>query len=701
MSLELKGTALTYTRGHSEPRADSYDFYWIEGDASRDDILENGNVIEDSSPMGIVTVSADAGIFSALVAANLEGYKTAYSDIIQIAPEQISFTAAPVLTITANNNSLVCSWTDSNPAAANYDLYWLQGDVTDVKAIKEGTKIEKGAAKNHTITGLTNGTAYSVVVTAGRTNYISRDSLPKTAVPSIPTFNRAPGLSLTPGHQSIFCMWPPTDPWSSNYDIYYRQGIYTNPNDVKAGTKVTRTEAQSVYGYMIEGLTNGAVYSVIVTANRNMYISADSPVRTAAPSASLAKSKRGVGYGFGTDAGGNAQQDMALLAPGISWFYNWANTPSSSLENIAVQNDVLFIPMTWNADYNVNNIKNYLLRHPEVEYILAYNEPMFTNEANMTPAQAAANWPTLKKLASDCNLKIISPALNYGQMMGPKEWFEQFIAQPNVSLSDMHAIALHCYMNYPTANKNYAVELFAEFGLPIWMTEFCAWNSPSNIPNVAWQEKFMSEVVIYYEQDPRVEKYAWFIPRSSWAGINNTGLPYHALFGGSSLNALGLIFINMSYCDKSVWVPSGEAIKAAQFTANHLVEWTVKDGWPGNEYGSFPDTGSSVHFRPTTDTGGQVLDIYNFTNNNWVEYQVDLASEKNYTLSIRYQTTSSSNIDVFVDNMNLRAANTVLNSSAWTTASVDLGSLSGGKHTIRLKVTNAGGNCAVNWLKVE
>ena len=703
--IERTESGFMYTRSHSSPRAESYNIYWIADDKSINDIVDEGNVIIDAPPIGVITIDlAESDTVSAIAAANLSGYKTVFSDVARILPvgtPPTEFITVPVLTVTSGSSSLTCSWTAANPAADKYIFYWVPGNTDDPSVIKSGSMIDKGSVRNHTISELTNGVTYSVIVTAVKTDFESRDSQPVTGIPSISAFTRVPGLSLIPGNQSIYCLWPPTDPWSSSYDIYYREGTFTDPVDVKAGIKITG--ANDIYGERIAGLNNNSVYSVIVSANRSGYISVDSPVRTAKPAGNLANSKRGVSYGFGTGQGGNAGQDMALLVPGLSWFYNWGNSTSSELENLCIQNEVVFIPMAWNAlsSSGVNTIKNYLSRHPEIEYIMTYNEPMFTDQANMTPAQAAANWPTIKQLAADCNLKIVGPALNYGQMMGPKEWFQAFIEQPNVSLNDMHAIALHCYMNYPSANKWFTAEEFTEYGLPVWMTEFCAWNSPSNIPDALWQEKFMSEICIYYEQDPRIEKYAWFIPRSSWAGTNNTGLPYHALFAGSSLSRLGQIFVNMSFCDKSVWVPAGEIIKAAQFTANHLSEWITQTGWPGNAYGNFPDTGSSVHFRPTTDPGGQILDIYNFTNNNWVEYQVDLSSSKAYTLSMRFETTALTNMDIFIDNMTVRAADTVLNSGNWTATSVGLGNLSAGRHTIRLKVTNSGGNCALNWIKVE
>jgi hypothetical protein len=99
-----------------------------------------------------------------------------------IAEYTINILSAPELTLMAKNQSIQYSWTASNPAADSYDVYWKEGSGLTAETVKTGTKIT-GATSGGTITALTNGTAYSVLVTANKADFNSVDSAVKTATP--------------------------------------------------------------------------------------------------------------------------------------------------------------------------------------------------------------------------------------------------------------------------------------------------------------------------------------------------------------------------------------------------------------------------------------------------------------------------------------------------------------------------------------
>jgi hypothetical protein len=88
----------------------------------------------------------------------------------------------PQLTLLPNDKSLQYSWTASTPAADSYDLYWKEGSGLNAATVKTGTKIT-GAVSGGTITGLTNGIAYSVLVSGNKTTYPGMDSMVKTGTP--------------------------------------------------------------------------------------------------------------------------------------------------------------------------------------------------------------------------------------------------------------------------------------------------------------------------------------------------------------------------------------------------------------------------------------------------------------------------------------------------------------------------------------
>ncbi|MCL2138415.1 MAG: glycosyl hydrolase [Treponema sp.] len=713
----------------STPEAGWYDVYYVEGNFNDVNVIKAGTKIPNVTT-GFTIQGLEAGkYYSFVVVANKSGYHNINSEIktVQLSEGEDPYLPpvpkAPSLTVSIGNGSLTLTWTNSTPAADSYDIYYTAGNTSNPAEIKEGTKIS-GASSPRTISGLSNGTTYSLLVTAN-TGEGSLDSNVKQEMPSATLlhFSSVPELTVNSGNESITLTWTDSTPPADSYEIYYTNVNTTDINTVFYGMNISNASSPRT----ISGLSNETVYSVVIVAFKAGYSVSFSDIKQGTPSMPVVPSlsqgrspKRGVSYGFdgSTEGKNTASEDMALLSPGVSWFYTWGNNISNNLADFMIRDNVVFIPMSWGAVGSnqtsiTNNIKALKQKNTKIEYILAYNEPMFVKQANLTPAAAAADWPRLKQIAADCDLKIIGPALNYtpdGNVhLQPKEWFASFITQPNVSLSDMHGIALHCYMNYPGSIKGYTADDFRSYGLPIWVTEFCAWDwsyPATSYQSLAWQQKYMAEICTYYEQDPMIRGYAWFIPRG-----NASGWPYYSLLTGSGTSAqltdLGKIYVNMSTCDKSVWSPVGSFIPAAHFTANHLSQFAGTSGtkWAESSlgyedfFGGGTGAGGSVHFRPTTDTdsNAQVLDVYDFTSNKWQEYQVDLPSAKEYTLTLRYKTVNATNMNITIDGgANIPAT---LNSTAWANSQVNLGSLSAGHHTIRLRVTS--GKCELNWLRVD
>jgi len=66
--------------------------------------------------------------------------------------------------------------------------------------------------------------------------------------------------------------------------------------------------------------------------------------------------------------------DCSNVSNYLTWFYNWANTPNSGVTNIS-QNYLEYCPMLWNGSWNAANVNTYLSAHPEVKYLLTFNEP--------------------------------------------------------------------------------------------------------------------------------------------------------------------------------------------------------------------------------------------------------------------------------------------------------------------------------------
>lgn len=388
--------------------------------------------------------------------------------------------------------------------------------------------------------------------------------------------------------------------------------------------------------------------------------------------------KRGVCTNF------RVSEMPSMLGAGVSWCYNWGHGPiSDSRKALLSANGMEFVPMIWNGGFSLSNLSSVT----ESGYVLAYNEPNLTDQANMTPAQAAASWPTLLQAARSLNLKIVGPAMNYGTLSGyndPVKWYDEFLAQPGVSLDDLAAIALHCYMPNGAALKSLMIRKFAKYGKPIWLTEF----ENGEARNVENQTTFLEQTITYLEADPAVERYAWFMDNTG----SNDRAPHFPLITVPSVNNsnsevtnLGRLYMNMSSFDKELYYPVDENIPAEHYNGQIIEETASKDEW-----------GPLVETRVTSDIYGD-FEIFNLRNGNWVEYNVDVPATSKYRIDFRYYAADSA--IVMVECPGVTSAIVTLPATGretWATYGAEM-VLPKGKQTIRLNA--AQGEFVLNWLR--
>lgn len=387
--------------------------------------------------------------------------------------------------------------------------------------------------------------------------------------------------------------------------------------------------------------------------------------------------KRGVSYNFTIDS------DVDLLTPYISWSYNWGPDVTENIGKLFQLYDLDFCPMAWNGAYDANRIRAYKAANPDCEYLLAFNEPNLTDQCNYTPAQAAEHWDDLKALADELNMKIVSPAMNYGTLDGygdPIVWLDEFFTL--VPPDDVAAIAIHCYMGTAGALKSY-VERFYKYGKPIWLTEFCAWEN--HISSAQAQMNFMSEAITYLEADPMVERYAWFIPRAD-GPVDS--YPYMQLLTKTkpfALSELGEVFAGLPSLDKNTWQNADNYILPNTYTAICSQESIGKNGWI-----------AGPHIRPTTDATGQ-LQLADFIAGQWVEYQIEAQKDISH-LRIRYAAYSNTSLKIEADGAEIALveAEKTGDASAWNTLEIPV-DITAGKHTLRITVQK--GNININWFK--
>lgn len=381
-------------------------------------------------------------------------------------------------------------------------------------------------------------------------------------------------------------------------------------------------------------------------------------------------SKRGVAFSF------TQLTDLPLMSPYISWDYNWGNVPTDDAAMWFDTNEMDFCPMCWNGNYSADRIRAFVAAHPKTQYLLAFNEPNLTDQANMTPAQAAALWQPVVDLAKELNLKLVSPAMNYGTLAGysnPIKWLDEFFAQPGVSIDDVYAISVHCYMSSPSAVQGY-IEMFEKYNKPVWLTEFCAWDPVPGSVNT--QMDYLCSVLNYLEQQPLVERYAWFIPRS---GNKVDSPPYMQLLTHdypASLTDLGKMYCWFSPMDKNVWLRANRPICAHEYAQ-------VKN--------------YSMTLRPATDA--EALVITNFAQGQEISYQI-FVPEDAKQVTLQYCGYSNSICEVLVDGVSQNFMDMPRNGSSteWVEATTTA-ALPAGKHTLTLSLYS--GSCSLKSILIH
>lgn len=432
-----------------------------------------------------------------------------------------------------------------------------------------------------------------------------------------------------------------------------------------------------------EGMTNVTVKAGTASASCVVIVEQDEvPVVTPDDNLSDAvrflprSAKRGTGFSNPFYA-----EDVMLLSDAVSWVYNWGPAPSSTLDAEFVKYSIDFVPMAWNASYDKNRIRTFVQAHPQCKYMLAFNEPNLNDQARMTPTEAAEKWLELKTFAAEVGLQLVSPAMNYGTLAGysdPIKWLDEFFACPEVSLDDVCAIALHCYMGSAGAMKSF-IDRFDKYGKPIWMTEFCGWEAPVN--SAADQLNYMSETILMLECDSRVERYAWFLARGN-GSIDNK--PWNQLITKTdpyTLSSQGLIYQGLTSLDKSVWLNP----------TNHILMNTCSGVCSLSDANAI----ASPRFLPANDAY-RTLYMSGFTSGKWVEYQVEAAKDL-ATLNLCYLAYSKTKLQISVDGAAVAEIELPRSTDEqWHAASEKI-ALSKGRHVLRIE--NKSGNINLHWMK--
>jgi len=284
LTVTTGNASVSYTLTASNPAATTYYLYYAQGNQSAAQLIASGNRLTVTPGTNTISGLTNNQQYSFVVVAIAAGRIDGESAVRQATPVGAFITAPNLTAATAGNGSITCTWAASVPAAASYTVYWIAGSGNAAQIKASGASFNAGTALTYTITGLTNGIVYSVVVTATAAGYTASDSNVRSISPVQSNFTTAPGLTVTAGNGSVSYTRTASDPAATGYTLYYMTGNQTAATLIASGTQVNVTTT----GGTISGLTNGQLYSFVVVANLMGYAGNNtSAVRTATPVQSI------------------------------------------------------------------------------------------------------------------------------------------------------------------------------------------------------------------------------------------------------------------------------------------------------------------------------------------------------------------------------------------------------------------------------
>ncbi len=217
--------------------------------------------------------------------------------------------------------------------------------------------------------------------------------------------------------------------------------------------------------------------------------------------------------------------DMEHL--GVSWYYNWKQTPTNGCASTGVP----FVPMIWGHASNPDEQSASAITSAVTSfvgkgdgYVLGFNEPDNSTQSNIPVATAVSLWPSFNNSA----IQLGTPATQANST--GQTWFTSFMGSLNGS-STLHAdfIALHWY-GWNTGSCDAAASQLESYikyaeafsgNRPIWLTEWgCLNDSAPDVPTVV---NFYNGALAVFARHPRVQRYSWYPWSTNLYLVNSDG----------------------------------------------------------------------------------------------------------------------------------------------------------------------------------
>jgi autotransporter-associated beta strand protein len=291
--------------------------------------------------------------------------------------------------------------------------------------------------------------------------------------------------------------------------------------------------------------------------------------------------------------------ENSLIKP--LWFYDWGSGSTSSA-------DAEYAPMQWGGGYSSGINSKQKSTH-----VLGFNEPDDSKQANMTVAQAVANWPSMVQSGLRLGAPAVSDAFGTGVGL---DWLYSFMSQIDALGYRVDYVPVHWYKCDQTAAQlySYLLGVYQTTGRPIWLTEF---NDGANWcvsapPTYAQHATATQEMLDVLESAPFVERYAIY----NWVGDTR------AMITNNALTPAGIIYRDRQSALGHVQaLPPGGSRSIAQFQFD--TDTLDSSGYGNNGFAS------GIPNYPSGHTG-QALAL---DGTNFIQLPPNIANSASFTFA--------------------------------------------------------------------
>ncbi|KAJ3783072.1 hypothetical protein GGU10DRAFT_405662 [Lentinula aff. detonsa] len=233
-----------------------------------------------------------------------------------------------------------------------------------------------------------------------------------------------------------------------------------------------------------------------------------------------ANAKRGIAFSDTTTT------DLSYAAnTAISWEYNWAISPPANLPS-----GIEHVPMQW-GKASIENLQD-AVEKTGFKYVLGFNEPEQTGQANITATDAASLWQQYMNPLSTSGIKIGGPAVSSAPE--GKTWLENFLSACDKKCK-IDFLPLHWYGQGSQYFLQYLSDMHTAFpDYNLWVTEF----ADTTMNNEATVQSFLTDSIQKMDALSYVERYSWFDYSRSTIGMQS-----NLLDSSGNLNNLGKAYV--------------------------------------------------------------------------------------------------------------------------------------------------------------